>query len=75
MDKTHLTFIMIEVILLRPELIFTPLLHFSEAQQCTLGIGVEKKTLVWVFIRGRFNSSISMKPNKIFPFTGLQCSP
>lgn len=45
MDKTHLTFIMIEVILLRPELIFTPLLHFSEAQ-CTLGIGVEKKTLI-----------------------------
>lgn len=46
MDKIHLTFIMIEVILLRPELIFTPLLHFSEAQQCTLGIGVEKKTLI-----------------------------
>lgn len=62
MDKTHLTLITTEVILLRPELMSTPLLYFSEAQQRTLETDA-KKTLIWVFIRRRFDSSISMKPN------------
>lgn len=56
MDKAHQILIMREVILLRPELMFTPLLHFSEAQQCTHGSGEKKKILIWVFIRGRFIS-------------------
>lgn len=73
MDKTPLTLTMIEI-LLSPELMFTPLLHFSEEQQCTLGTGVEEKVLIWVFIGRKFNFSASMKPNKTSPFTGLQYS-
>lgn len=56
MDKTHQILIMREIILLRPQLMFTPLPHFSEAQQCTHGTGEKKKTLIWVFLRGRFTS-------------------
>ena len=74
MDKTYQTLIMRDVRLLRPELMFTPLLHFSEAQQCTLGIGGEKKTLIWIFIWRRLNSFTYMKPNTIFLLVRLQCS-
>ena len=70
MDKTHRTLIMMEI-LLSPELMFTPLL-FSEALQSTLGTGVEERALIWVFIGRKFNSSVSMKPDKTSPFTGLQ---
>lgn len=66
MDKTHQTLIMREVIALRPELMATPLLHFSEAQQCTLGTG-EKKILTGVFIRGRF-ILLSLQSQKCFSF-------
>lgn len=69
-DKTHRTLIMMEV-LLSPEFMFTPLL-FSEALQSPLGTGIEEGALIWVFIGRKFNSSVSMKPDKTSPFTGLQ---
>ena len=55
MDKTHLTLIMMEI-LLSPELMFTSLLLFREALQCTLGAGVEEKAPIWGFIGRKCNS-------------------
>lgn len=72
MDKTHLTLIMMEI-LLSPELMFTSLLLFREALQCTLGTGVEEKAPIWGFIGRKCNSSVSMKPDKT-PFIALQYS-
>lgn len=57
MDKTHQILIKTEVIFVWPELMSTPLLHFIEAQEGTLGIGVQKKTLMGLG-RGQLNSSI-----------------